>query len=118
MDIFGIGPGELMLIMALALMIVGPQKLPEIGRNLGRTIGEFKAQTDALRSVMTLDPTATPAPREPAAATPVAAMPVPAALEDERVVALQTYTRRTAEPGPGAAEAEVTIAPTSEAQVS
>ncbi len=58
---FGIGAGELMVLMALALIIVGPQKLPEVGRNVGRVMGQFKAQTDELRSVISLEAQA-PAP--------------------------------------------------------
>ncbi len=52
---FGIGAGEMMVLMALALIIVGPQKLPEVGRNVGRVMGQFKAQTDELRSVISLE---------------------------------------------------------------
>ncbi len=87
MEIFGIGPGEMLLIGLLALMIVGPQKLPEMGRNLGRMIGEFKAQADAFRSVLTLDP--------PANGPDAAAAAAPPAIQDERVIALQAYTHRT-----------------------
>lgn len=96
MEIFGIGPGEMLLILVLALIIVGPQKLPEIGRTLGRTLGEFKAQTDAMRSLLTLDPPATPV------APPSTVTFVPAAVPaDERVLALQAYTRlHPAEPAP------------------
>ncbi len=90
MDIFGIGPGELMLLLVLALIVIGPQKLPEIGRTLGRTVSEFKAQTDALRSVLTFDPLTTPAP------TPGSAGPTTQEL-DERVTALQDYMRQREE---------------------
>lgn len=58
---FGIGAGELMILMALALIIVGPQKLPEMGRTVGKAFAEFKAYTDDMRSVLTLEqPSATP----------------------------------------------------------
>lgn len=44
---FNIGPFELLLILVLALLILGPGKLPEVGNALGRTIREFrKASTD------------------------------------------------------------------------
>ena len=66
---FGIGAGELMVLMALALIIVGPQKLPEFGRNVGKVVGQFKAQTDELRSVISLE---TQAPAPTAAATAAA----------------------------------------------
>ena len=37
-----IGTGELVLILAIALVIVGPSKLPELGKSLAKTINEFK----------------------------------------------------------------------------
>lgn len=52
---FGMGLPEIVVILVLALIIVGPQKLPELGRNLGRTVAEVKARTDELRSVITFD---------------------------------------------------------------
>jgi TatA/E family protein of Tat protein translocase len=39
---FGIGMPELILILVICLLVFGAAKLPEIGRNLGRAIGEFK----------------------------------------------------------------------------
>ncbi len=38
MNIFGVGLPEIAVILALALVIFGPKKLPEIGRSLGKTI--------------------------------------------------------------------------------
>lgn len=40
-----IGAPELILILALALIIFGPGKLPEVGRSLGKTIREFRKST-------------------------------------------------------------------------
>lgn len=37
-----IGPMELILILAIALIVLGPKKLPDVGRSLGRGIREFK----------------------------------------------------------------------------
>jgi TatA/E family protein of Tat protein translocase len=48
MDIFGIGPLELFLIIVLALIVFGPGKIPEIARQLGRTVREFKKASSAL----------------------------------------------------------------------
>ena len=39
---FGIGMPELLLILLICLLVFGAAKLPEIGRQLGRTISEFK----------------------------------------------------------------------------
>ena len=37
-----IGIGEIMIVLAIALIVIGPKKLPEVGRSLGRGIREFK----------------------------------------------------------------------------
>jgi len=37
-----IGPVELIVILAVALLVLGPKKLPEVGKSLGRGIREFK----------------------------------------------------------------------------
>ena len=38
MNIFGVGLPEIAVIAALALVVFGPKKLPELGRSLGQTI--------------------------------------------------------------------------------
>ncbi len=50
MNIFGIGPLELMLIAVMALIVFGPQKLPEIMGNIGRAVAEFRKVTGELSS--------------------------------------------------------------------
>jgi sec-independent protein translocase protein TatA len=37
-----IGPMELVIILAIALIVVGPKKLPEMGRSIGHGMREFK----------------------------------------------------------------------------
>ncbi|MGI9859750.1 twin-arginine translocase TatA/TatE family subunit [Moorella naiadis] len=41
-------PADIALILAIALLVFGPGKLPEIGRSLGKTIREFKAETNKI----------------------------------------------------------------------
>jgi Tat protein translocase TatB subunit len=47
---FGIGMPELLLILALALIVIGPKKLPDIARSLGRGMAEFRRATDELKT--------------------------------------------------------------------
>jgi len=37
-----IGPGEILIVLVLALLIFGPKKLPELGKGLGRGMRDFK----------------------------------------------------------------------------
>ncbi len=50
-----IGMQELILILALALIIFGPRKLPEIGRSIGQGIREFKKATTEMQKNISLD---------------------------------------------------------------
>jgi TatA/E family protein of Tat protein translocase len=44
-----IGFPELLIILAIALLIFGPKKLPEVGRSLGRAIREFRRTSDEIK---------------------------------------------------------------------
>lgn len=48
MNFLNIGPPEMILILILALIVFGPGKLPEIGRAVGKSIGEFRRATSDL----------------------------------------------------------------------
>jgi sec-independent protein translocase protein TatA len=38
----GIGPTEIIIVLVLALLVLGPKKLPEVGRSVGKGMREFK----------------------------------------------------------------------------
>jgi Tat protein translocase TatB subunit len=46
---FGIGTPELLLILAVALIVIGPKKLPDLAKSLGKALGEFKRATSDLK---------------------------------------------------------------------
>jgi sec-independent protein translocase protein TatA len=49
---FGLGVPEILFILVIALIVFGPKRLPEIGRSLGKTLGEFRKATDDLKNTI------------------------------------------------------------------
>jgi len=52
---FGIGPLELVVILTIGLLVLGPTRLPEIARSLGRGLAEFRRASSDLRQSLALD---------------------------------------------------------------
>ena len=52
---FGIGMPELLLILAIALIVIGPKKLPDLAKSLGRTLREFKKATNEFKETIQID---------------------------------------------------------------
>ena len=73
-----LGVPELLFILVLALLVFGPRKLPEIGRTLGRAMGEFRRATSDLKRTLDVELSAEELSKPPA---PVAAPVVPPADE-------------------------------------
>lgn len=73
-----LGTGEIVLIAVVALLVLGPARLPELARGIGKFIREFRRQTDDVRTVVEREfyrmdeplppaaPVAPPAPAAPA----------------------------------------------------
>jgi Tat protein translocase TatB subunit len=62
---FGIGMQELLIILVIALIVVGPRKLPELAKSLGRGLAEFKRTAEDFQSTMMADASADTSARTP-----------------------------------------------------
>jgi len=52
---FGLGMGEIIVILIVALLVLGPDKLPEAAKTIGRTIRDLRKHTDSLRDTIEND---------------------------------------------------------------
>jgi Tat protein translocase TatB subunit len=50
-----IGPQELLVVLIIALLVVGPQRLPELSRQLGRGLREFRKIQEDVKGMVNLD---------------------------------------------------------------
>ena len=75
---FGIGPEELILVLVVALLVLGPERLPRVARDVGRVVGDLRRTSDEFREeVLQADKYL----EKPAASAPTpVAEPAPAAI--------------------------------------
>jgi sec-independent protein translocase protein TatB len=52
---FGIGTSELLVILLIALIVLGPKEIPKVARTLGRAMREFQRVTDELRHTIDME---------------------------------------------------------------
>ena len=83
---FGLGFTEILVILVVALLVFGPDRLPELARNLGRGLAEFRrASLDLRRSVM--EAAEEPRPGSPPPPAKPAALPATLGPADEAAAA-------------------------------
>jgi sec-independent protein translocase protein TatA len=68
-----IGPLELLLVLAILLLVLGPGKLPDVGAAMGKTIREFRKASSDIQEATDLNPK----PPPPTPARPVPEVPAP-----------------------------------------
>lgn len=56
---FGLGMPEILLILAIALIVIGPKKLPELAKTLGKAMGEFKKSAQEFKKSIDVETTVT-----------------------------------------------------------
>jgi Tat protein translocase TatB subunit len=82
---FGIGMPELIVILVVALVVLGPKRLPEVARTLGKAMAEFRRQTSDLAEQFQAHTMLDDEPKRPAskpAVKPAEPAPEPAAPAD------------------------------------
>jgi sec-independent protein translocase protein TatB len=51
MSFMGVGPAELLLVLIVALIVFGPERLPKMARDLGKAMGKWRAALDEIQNV-------------------------------------------------------------------
>ncbi len=100
---FNIGAPELIIILVIALLVIGPGKLPDVGQALGKSIREFrKASSDIQESVRVDAPPAPQTPAAPAQQQYVAPAPAPQAAVSPAAAPAVPAEAASAQPVPNA----------------
>ena len=80
-----LGPMEILVVFVVALLVLGPQRLPEAGRQVGKALAELRRWTtgvqNELRDTLETDAEPQPPPVTPAAAMGTPETPGPADLQ-------------------------------------
>jgi len=117
---FNIGPGELIIVLIIALIVVGPGKLPDVGASLGKSIREFRKAASDVTDSTKLEAAAPAAAAAAPAATPAAPAPVtPApAAPSPNVISGEAVPNTISTPAPTPVAEAAPQAPASEAAAS
>jgi len=76
------GPLELVIILVIALLILGPGKLPEVGASLGKSIREFRKASSDIQETVSIAPLPAPVAAAPVTAAAPIAPVTPASIVD------------------------------------
>jgi TatA/E family protein of Tat protein translocase len=99
------GPLELVIILVIALLILGPGKLPDVGAALGKSIREFRKASSDVQEAVSVNVDTSPLPATPPPVAPAPVAPAPPATTAAPAPAAAV------EPAPPAADAVAEPAP-------
>src|SRR5438445_11916045 len=73
-----LGPAEILVILVVALVVLGPKRLPEAGRQIGKFVREVRHWSESIQTEIrdVIEAEGEPAPPPPAAAPPAPVSPV------------------------------------------
>jgi sec-independent protein translocase protein TatA len=76
--VFGFGPGEMMIVFIIVLLIFGPSQLPKLAKGLGNAMREFRKAQHEISDELNREPTETrpDVPSKPADTTPPENKPI------------------------------------------
>ena len=119
-----IGPAELILILVIALVFIGPGKLPEVGASIGKSLREFRKASSDVQEATKVDvsvapipptaPVAAAAPVVAAAVAPVAPIASAPTVPDADAIAAAQATLAAAQAAGVAVPTAAAAAPTVE----
>lgn len=115
---FGLGMGEILIILVLALILLGPTKLPEAAKQLGKGLREFRKATEDLKSQFETELYSEPKPAKPTLVeTPAAQGEAPPAVPASGIpIEAKAVPPATAENVPGLEAALAEAKPAAEPQ--
>ena len=98
----GLSPAHLFLILVVALIVIGPGKLPEVGAAIGKSLREFQKASGGMTDSLLKSTMAPPAEPQPVAVQPVAVQPV--AVQPVAQPPAQSYYAQSYYAQPGAVQ--------------
>jgi len=103
-----IGAPELIIILVIALLVLGPGKLPEVGASIGKSLREFRKASSDVQEATNIDLSVTPTAPAAAAVAAAAAPVVPAVVSapDADAIAAARATLAAAETAEAAGATE------------
>jgi sec-independent protein translocase protein TatA len=100
---FGIGIWELLILLLVLLLVFGPKRLPEMGRQLGKGMREFKGSVTGMTDAMDLSDEPAPAAKSAPALPPAQPTPAPAVERETVDVAAELVSEDERPAGSGPA---------------